>query len=72
MTESQIRKKADRSMLVAIIFYATTIAIGLGGAVKAAYGYTLDALIMGAFAFVAAVLCVMAFRAARRWSALIV
>ncbi|AYN57900.1 hypothetical protein PP640_gp48 [Arthrobacter phage Faja] len=70
MTAERVsRRKAHRSMLAAIIFYALTIGLGLGGAVLGAYGRTFPALILGQIAFVTAILCFMAFRSSRRWTA---
>ena len=58
-----------RSMLAAIITYAVTVGCGIGGAVLAAYGHTLPAVILGGIATLTACLCVAAFRAAHKWRA---
>ena len=56
-----------RSMTTAIITYAVTVGFGLSGAVLAAYGYNLPAVILGSIAFFTACLCIAAFRAAHKW-----
>lgn len=67
MNAAQIQARENRSAYVAIVFYAVTVALGIGGAVLAAYGRTLPGTLMGAGAFAAAVLSLLAARASIRW-----
>ena len=60
---------AYRSEVAAVVTYAVTIGLGIGGAVLAAYGHTVPAVILGCVALLTACLCGLAFRAAKRWRA---
>lgn len=67
MNYEYARKREMQAAYVAIVFYAVTVALGIGGAVLAVYGYTWNATLMGAGSFVAAVLSFLTARASLRW-----
>ena len=67
MNEEQIRIREDRSAYAAILFYAVTVALGIGGFVLAAHGRTLEGTLMGSGAFLSAALSFLAARASIRW-----
>lgn len=60
-------KNENRSAYAAIVFYAVTVALGLGGFVLAAYGRTWPGTLMGAGAFASGALSFLAARASIRW-----
>jgi hypothetical protein len=67
MNREYAKVRELRSSLAAILFYAITIALGIGGFVLAAYGRTAPGTYMGAGAFVSAVLSLLTARASIRW-----
>jgi hypothetical protein len=71
MNDKQIQAREDMCMFAAILFYAITVGLGIGGAVLAAYGHTLPGTLMGAGAFTSAVLSMLTARASIRWRRLL-
>jgi hypothetical protein len=62
---AEVRER--RCAFAAILFYAITIGLGIGGFVLAAYGRTMPATYMGAGAFASATLSLLTARSSIRW-----